>query len=415
MPKKKTTRKNIFIISKYKRSNYNILNLSKKFVPTQKKFSTYSTNKSNGFISKNEKSKEMEIDSDVNESSKNSIIMKDDNDIKKTKIGNDSFYNTDNSYLENYSTANSNIENEKKKINNSFKINNEYSEKPKNSETNHSIEMSKEKEMESNLDLDLVNEEEYIEEIIDNLYSEEENNEYKINPDYFKFQAEINNKMRIILIDWLFEVNKKLKFNEDTFYTTVYIIDAYLSKKYIQRKKFQLLGVTALFIATKFNEIFSGRVREYALITDNAYNEKDILLMESDICKTLKFNFLVPTCLSFYQIFSKKIGIDGDLEKFQFGKFLIQNFLMDSKSFKYNYSTISIASCYLIMKILGKDKNINFGLMCKDSFPLIEECSRSIYESINEILNSNMNLSFKKYYYGNNSYYIKKLFSFYYY
>ena len=199
MPKKKTTRKNIFIISKYKRSNYNILNLSKKFVPTQKKFSTYSTNKSNGFISKNEKSKDLEIDSDVNESSKNSIIMKDDNDIKKTKIGNDSFYNTDNSYLENYSTANSNIENEKKKINNSFKINNEYCEKPKNSETNHSIEMSKEKEMESNLDLDLVNEKEYIEEIIDNLYSEEENNEYKINPDYFKFQAEINNKMRIIL------------------------------------------------------------------------------------------------------------------------------------------------------------------------------------------------------------------------
>ena len=37
------------------------------------------------------------------------------------------------------------------------------------------------------------------------------------------------------------------------------------------------------------------------------------------------------------------------------------------------------------------------------------------YKSINEILNSNMNLSFKKYYYGNNSYYIKKLFSFYYY
>ena len=116
--------------------------------------------------------------------------------------------------------------------------------------------------------------------------------------------------MRIILIDWLLEVNDKLKFKEETFYSAIYIIDAYLSKKFIQRKKFQLLGVTALYISTKLNEIFSGRVKDYVLITDNAYNEKDIIDMESDICKTLNFNFLIPNCLSFFQILSKKIGFD---------------------------------------------------------------------------------------------------------
>lgn len=403
------------MISKNKKNNYNIQNLNQNIAPTQKKITSYCLNKSNEFISKNEKNKEMEIDSDLNESSKNSIIMNDDNEIKKMKIGNDSFnaFNNTDSYLENYSTANSNIENERKKKSNSFKIKMEYCEKPKISETNDSIEMSKEKDLELELDSNHVNEEEYMEEILDNFYTEEENNRFKINPNYFELQTEINSKMRIILIDWLFEVNNKLKFREETFYTTIYIIDAYLSKKFIQRKKFQLLGVTALYIATKLNEIFSGSVKDYVFMTDRAYNEIDIISMESDICKTLNFNFLVPHCLSFFQIFSKKIGFDKDSEEYQFGIFIIQNFLMNSKSFNYNYSIISIASCNLIVKLFEKDKNINFDLFYRDSLPFIEDCSKNICDAINETLNSNMNLSVKKYYYGKYSENIKKLISLY--
>ena len=403
------------MISKNKKNNYNIQNLNQNIAPTQKKITSYCLNKSNEFISKNEKNKEMEIDSDLNESSKNSIIMNDDNEIKKMKIGNDSFnaFNNTDSYLENYSTANSNIENERKKKSNSFKIKIEYCEKPKISETNDSIEMSKEKDLELELDSNHVNEEEYMEEILDNFYTEEENNRFKINPNYFKLQTEINSKMRIILIDWLFEVNNKLKFREETFYTTIYIIDAYLSKKFIQRKKFQLLGVTALYIATKLNEIFSGSVKDYVFMTDRAYNESDIITMESDICKTLNFNFLVPNCLSFFQIFSKKIGFDKDSEEYQFGIFIIKNFLMNSKSFNYNYSIISIASCNLIVKLFEKDKNINFDLFYRDNLSFIEDCSKNICDAINETLNSNMNLSVKKYYYGKYSENIKKLISLY--
>ena len=135
--------------------------------------------------------------------------------------------------------------------------------------------------------------------------------------------------------------------------------------------------------------------------------------MESDICKTLNFNFLVPNCLSFFQIFSKKIGFDKNSEESQFGKFIIQNFLMNSKSFNYNYSLISIATCNLIIKLFEKDKNINFDLFCRDSLPFIEDCSKSIYEGISEILNTNMNLSVKKYYYGKLNENIQKLISLY--
>ena len=397
------------MISKFKRNNYNVLNLSKNIESNQKKNSTYSMNKYNGCISQNDKNKEMEIDSDLNESCNKSTSFKDKNIKKIFKIGNDSFHNIDTSYGDNYSTANSNAENEKIKKNKSFNNTIEYSEKPKIAEINSSFEISEENEPESDIYTNLKNEEEYLDEILGNFIYEEENNKYKINPDYFKFQHEINYKMRIILIDWLLEVNDKLKFKEETFYSAIYIIDAYLSKKFIQRKKFQLLGVTALYISTKLNEIFSGKVEDYALITDNAYNVKNIIDMESDICKTLNFNFLIPTCLSFFQIFSKKIGFDANSNEYKFGKFIIQYFLMSIKSFNYNYSAISIATCNILLKLFEKETKLNnFDLIIYNPH-LIENCSKNICEAINELINSKMNLSISKYYNGDCFDFIKKL------
>ena len=402
LPKKKNTKKSIFVISKYKNHDYNILNLDKNIIPTHKKHPTNILNSSNAFIYEDDKNKEMEIESDKKESSNNSMIMKSKSGFKKIHLGNDSFYTTDKSSGENYSSENSNYGIEKKTII-SQNINLKYSEISKKSEEKISFEI-KEKEVESYSDPNFSFVDDYIDEILENLKIEEANNEFKIDPDYFHFQTEINSKMRIILIDWILEVTNKLKFKENTFFITTYIIDAYLSKKFIPRKKFQLLGVTALYISTKLNEIFSGKAKDYAFITDNAFNEKEILDMETDIAKTIEFNFLVPNSLSFFEIILNKFDIDKDLSKSHLGKFLIKCFLMSSKSFNYNYSTISIATFYLIMEILENDHNkshINFNLFCNDNLNIIEECSENIIDVIQDMAKSNLNLSIKNYYYDN--------------
>jgi hypothetical protein len=329
----------------------------------------------------------MEIDSAKKKSSNNSFIIKE----------NDSFGNTDSSYLENYSTANSNTEIAKKREIKPLTKKTEYIDEVKKSEIDNSFETLKENKEDSNK----FKENEYIEDILESLKNEELNNAYKINPNYFKFQTDINAKMRTILIDWLFEVNNKLKFKEETFYITVYIIDSYLSQKFVPRKKFQLLGVTALFIATKLNEIFTGKAKDYAFITDNAYKESEIIDMEADICKILNFNFLIPNCLLFFEIFSNKIGIDKDLKKLHLGKFILQCYLMSSKSLIYNYSTISYSTCYLIMKLFDNKinrNNVMHNLLCIDSSKVIEDCCKNIWKSINEILNSYLNLSIKIYF-----------------
>ena len=61
-------------------------------------------------------------------------------------------------------------------------------------------------------------------------------------------QTDINEKMRIILINWLIEVHFKFHLLSETLYICINIIDRYLSKKNINRKYLQLLGVTYFFI-----------------------------------------------------------------------------------------------------------------------------------------------------------------------
>ena len=105
-----------------------------------------------------------------------------------------------------------------------------------------------------NENVSIQNANEYLDEIYLNLLKEEKelNNIYG----YMENQPDINEEMRAILIDWLIEVHLRFHLKEQTLYITIGIIDIYLSSKIIQRSKLQLLGITALLIACKSQEIY---------------------------------------------------------------------------------------------------------------------------------------------------------------
>jgi hypothetical protein len=77
--------------------------------------------------------------------------------------------------------------------------------------------------------------------------------------------------MRSVLIDWLVEVHLKFRLVPETLFMTVRLIDKVLEKKQIARQQFQLLGVTALFISSKMQEIQLPDILNFIYITDNSY------------------------------------------------------------------------------------------------------------------------------------------------
>ena len=77
--------------------------------------------------------------------------------------------------------------------------------------------------------------------------------------------------MRAILIDWLIEVHLKFKLLPETLFLTINMIDRYLEKQIIPRTKLQLVGVTAMLLASKYEEIYAPEVKDFVYITDKAY------------------------------------------------------------------------------------------------------------------------------------------------
>jgi hypothetical protein len=81
-------------------------------------------------------------------------------------------------------------------------------------------------------------------------------------------QADINERMRSILVDWLVDVHLKFKLRTETLFLTVHIIDRYLAKEQTTRNKLQLVGCTAMLIAAKYEEIYAPEVRDFVYISD---------------------------------------------------------------------------------------------------------------------------------------------------
>ncbi|XP_066349352.1 cyclin-B2-1-like isoform X2 [Miscanthus floridulus] len=134
-------------------------------------------------------------------------------------------------------------------------------------------------------------------EYVEELYKFYRENEAKscVRPDYMSSQQDINSKMRAILIDWLIEVQYKFDLMDETLFLTVNIIDRFLEKEVVPRKKLQLVGVTAMLLACKYEEVSVPVVEDLVLISDRAYTKGQILEMEKLILNTLQFNMSVPT------------------------------------------------------------------------------------------------------------------------
>jgi len=139
-----------------------------------------------------------------------------------------------------------------------------------------------------------------------------------------KKQPHINETMRCILVDWLVEVHYKFKLFPETLYLTVNLLDRFLSKskESITKRDLQLVGVTALLISSKYEEMYIPELRDLTYICDGAYTEAKILRMEEKILKTLAYNVTVPTPYTFLVRFLKAANADKLMSQ-------IANFVLD--------------------------------------------------------------------------------------
>ncbi|XP_016357870.1 G1/S-specific cyclin-E2-like [Sinocyclocheilus anshuiensis] len=111
-------------------------------------------------------------------------------------------------------------------------------------------------------------------------------------------------KMRAMLLDWLMEVCESYTLHRQTFYLAQDFFDRYmLSQSDVQKDQLQLIGITALFISSKIEEIYPPKITELAFVSDGACLEEEILQMELIMLKALNWDLCPETVLSWMKLY----------------------------------------------------------------------------------------------------------------
>jgi cyclin B len=174
-----------------------------------------------------------------------------------------------------------------------------------------------------------------------------------VRPVFMENQPFINERMRAILVDWLVEVHLKFKLVPETLYLTVNLIDRYLEKQEVSRQKLQLVGVTALLLASKYEEIYPPELRDLVYICDRAYTRNDILEMEESILRVLHYQVTIPSAHAFLVRFLKAAHADKKIV--QISCYILDGTLQSYNLLHYLPSQLAAAAVYIARKCVGRN------------------------------------------------------------
>uniref|UniRef100_A0AAQ5Z6S8 G2/mitotic-specific cyclin-B2 n=1 Tax=Amphiprion ocellaris TaxID=80972 RepID=A0AAQ5Z6S8_AMPOC len=189
---------------------------------------------------------------------------------------------------------------------------------------------------------------EYAKDIFDYLKQREEK---FILCDYMPKQPSLNPEMRAILVDWLVEVQENFELYHETLYLAVKISDHYLSKTPVHREMLQLVGSTAMLIASKFEERSPPCVDDFLYICDDAYKREELISMEVNILQTLSFDISIPIPYRFLRRYAKCVS--AGMDTLTLARYYCEMSLMDMDLVPERGSLL--ASACLLMALVTKD------------------------------------------------------------
>jgi len=173
---------------------------------------------------------------------------------------------------------------------------------------------------------------------------------FVITTDYMNcIQTDLRWRMRQTLIDWLIELTESLEITHETLYLSVKYLDMYLSKVKVKKCQLQLVGATALFIASKFEERRALQSDEIVYYTDNTYTREQLFVMEREMLNNLNFNLNAPISYRFLRRFAK--CTHTTIQRLTLARYILESSLLNHKFLLYFDSHLAASCLWLSFKM----------------------------------------------------------------
>lgn len=219
--------------------------------------------------------------------------------------------------------------------------------------------------------------EEYLEEIYQTMSMNETQNS-TINCSMIDLQPEIAWYMRPALLDFLIDVHNSLRLQHETLFRAMFILDNYCAKRVVFKKHYQLVGCTALWIASKYEDKKSRvpTLKELTMMCRNVYDQDMFVQMEMHILSTLNWNlnhtsledclqiclknssdFITETPTRVNNKFITKKELKTSIE--QLSRFFMELTLYERNFIQFPNSLVAFTCHLLASKLLNSNAAIN--------------------------------------------------------
>ncbi|KAG6853408.1 hypothetical protein C0991_004639 [Blastosporella zonata] len=192
---------------------------------------------------------------------------------------------------------------------------------------------------------------EYVAEVC--VYLKEIELQTRPNPDYMASHSELDWEKRGILVDWVLQVHARFNLLQETLFLFTNILDRFLTTRSIALCKLQLVGITAFFIAAKYEETYAPSVAEIAYLADGQYTVEEILKAEGYILKTIDWDLRYPGPMGWLRRGSK--ADDCDTQARTVGKYLIEIGCLEWRLVGTLPSLLAAAALWLARLVLGRE------------------------------------------------------------
>jgi len=132
----------------------------------------------------------------------------------------------------------------------------------------------------------------------------------------------------------------------------VNILDRYTSRVSVVLDRYQLVGITALLIASKYEEIHPFSSSDASYITDHAFDKDEVNAMEKEMLTEIEFEVTFPTHLAFLSRVTQLAEISHDPQACCFAMYLCELALVNTNMLSFRPSLIATASVFLTCKML---------------------------------------------------------------
>jgi len=162
--------------------------------------------------------------------------------------------------------------------------------------------------------------------------------------------------MREILINWLIDVAVEISLSSETLFLSINFIDRYLAIVPVERSYFQLIGITAIFIAAKYEESNPPLLIDLVDLCDGAYEREEVIKTEEVMLNALSFKLTIATTNVFARMFLKSVCADMQLA---FATMYYTERTLQEYCFASMYPSVIASACICVgVVVLGRSVNL---------------------------------------------------------